>query len=208
MDLEKHKDGTYRVWISKPEYENLKKEAIQDRNQIIIRLAGECGLRSSDIVQLKPNLIEDPSINVNHKWIIIPKGKDTTGKGGKYRRVFLPKTLDTDIYRYIRKNNIAPNNWLFPSPKKKGKHITTKTVQRTVKKIAKEMTEKTGNEDWKYLSPHDLRAHFANYTYHETDVKINAIMENGGWESQQAMKPYINKPSEKTHSEEMRKAYK
>ncbi|UPW01636.1 hypothetical protein M0R88_05920 [Halorussus gelatinilyticus] len=62
--------------------------------------------------------------------------------------------------------------------------VTDRTVQRWVTNAAESIAEETGNDDWQYVSAHDLRRTWATSTYyslHASDVAKSLVMRWGGW---------------------------
>ncbi|WP_394327442.1 tyrosine-type recombinase/integrase [Halobaculum gomorrense] len=58
------------------------------------------------------------------------------------------------------------------------------SVQRWVRNIAQDLAE-THNDDWQYLTAHDLRRTWATRTYYALDSHhaVDLIMRWGGWDS-------------------------
>lgn len=78
------------------------------RDEPIVRLGGEVGLRSFEVPQITPahphrEIINDDS----YHFLRVPEGKDTSSSGGKSRDVYLPRSVERDLYRYQRAEDIT-----------------------------------------------------------------------------------------------------
>ncbi len=118
------------------------------RNKTIMSLMLHCGLRLSEVVNLKPG-------NIN-----LTKGKlrVESGKGKKDRDLAIPDYLTEllDTWRNIR----PKSNFFFSTLK--GKKLSDRYIQQMVKRYA----EKAGIT--KKISPHILRHTYATEYYRQT----------------------------------------
>lgn len=94
-----------KVFMTDEEYRLLRRSAESNRDELMIRLGGEVGLRSFEIPQEKPKHVRR-SEDGKHYFLRVPRGKDTSGTGGKSRDAFLPRDLETRLHRYSRDNGI------------------------------------------------------------------------------------------------------
>ena len=51
-------------------------------------------------------------------------------------------------------------------------------------------------EDFDYVSAHDLRRRYAQRLLVDNQMNPRVVMSVGGWDSFQAIEPYLNSPSE------------
>ena len=118
------------------------------RNKAIMSLMLHCGLRLSEVVNLKPG-------NIN-----LTKGKlrVESGKGEKDRDLAVPDYLNDllDTWRNIR----PKSNYFFSTLK--GRKLSDRYIQQMVKRYA----EKSGIK--KRISPHTLRHTYATQYYRQT----------------------------------------
>ena len=122
------------------------------RNKAIMSLMLHCGLRLSEIVNLKPG-------NIN-----LTKGKlrVESGKGKKDRDLAIPDYLTDllDTWRSIR----PKSNFFFSTLK--GKKLSDRYIQQMVKRYA----DKAGIE--KKISPHTLRHYVECYIMVSEAIKV------------------------------------
>ncbi len=128
-------------------------EATQNiKHKLIIKLLYGCGLRVSEIVNLK---ITD--LNFKEKLIHVK-----LAKGKKDRFVKIPISIEQDLGNYCKLNN---SDILFPS--NRGGKLTKDTIQ----KIAQNSAKKAGIP--KRVYPHLLRHSFATHLLENgTDLRI------------------------------------
>ncbi|MCK8817277.1 tyrosine recombinase XerC [Natroniella sulfidigena] len=134
----------------------------KNRDIAIIKTFLYCGLRISELVSLNVNDInyQDQSIKFY-------------GKGNKERYVPLHQEVIAAIKNYLPdRKQITPSNAdakeaLFLS--NRGNRISTRTVQKMVKKYAKKAGIKNANQ----ITPHKLRHTFASILYRKTkDLRV------------------------------------
>jgi integrase len=117
----------------------------------------------------------------------VPGGKDTTGSGGKPRDAYLPRSVERDLHRYQRAEEIGDDDSYID--------VSPRHLQRIVKNTAEQTADHTGDDDFRKVSSHDLRRYFAHTCLVEKRMNPRVVMEIGGWEDYAALKPYLNKPS-------------
>jgi len=176
-----------RVYMNPHDYDTMLSCAPSRRARLAMRLMGECSCRVSEVAQeiyaedLRQST--DPEVDL---WFLPIHGKDTKSRNtdGKRRDVWVPQSVKDAIDEYRRVENLAADVPLFPFSKK--------TVQNDVKDAAANAAEKTGNDDFEYISAHDFRAYFATNMLLREGVDIEIVMELGGWENRETMDPYLN----------------
>ena len=163
--------------ISNREYELLK-TSLKSSNRIkwlfIIRYLASTGVRVSELVQLK---IED----------IIEGFADIYSKGGKVRRIYIPKNLQEDTLKWLKKLN-RTNGYLFLN--KSGTQITPRGISSELKYFAKiyKINEKV-------LHPHSFRHLFAK-NFLERNSDITFLADLLGHESIDTTRIYLRKTIE------------
>ncbi len=122
------------------------------KHKLIIKLLYGCGLRVSEIVNLKLN-------NINFEEGLI---KINLAKGKKDRFVKIPESLAEEFEHYCKLNN---SEILFPS--NQGGKLTKKTIAKIIKNAGKKSKIK------KRVYPHLLRHSFATHLLEGgTDLRI------------------------------------
>jgi integrase len=187
MRLEaKQKDGQYKVWMTDTELETLRRCAANHRDDLIIQLGGYVGLRAFEVPQIQPKHVKR-TIDGDHYRLRVPEGKNTTGNGGKPRDAYLPQDVEADIHRYTNANDIASEDPVIG--------IGKSAVRDVVKRTAIRAAEETGDNDYRNVSSHDLRRRFAQRLLVDRGMNPRVVMQVGGWDSFQAIEPYLNAPT-------------
>lgn len=189
MRTTRNRDGSWNVWMSREEYRPIPRAADSFEHDIAIRLMGDCGLRVSEVLDIKPKHISRRA-DGRHYELEVPRGEDTTGEfvEGKQRETWLPIEVEATINRYIQNEEIADDEPLIDRSKR--------TVQYWVDRATKIASEETGDSDYERVSTHDLRRCWANHLLVEEHVSPRIVMALGGWSSFNAIEPYLTAPTE------------
>jgi integrase/recombinase XerD len=138
--------------LSIEEVRKLIKTTSNIKHKFIIKLLYGCGLRVSEIVNLRK---ED--VNFDEGLI-----KVSLGKGKKDRFVKIPESIIEELRNYC---GLLENGFLFES--NRGGKLTTKTIQLIIKNACR----KSGIK--KKISPHSLRHSFATHLLEQgTDLRV------------------------------------
>jgi len=177
-------EGT-KVWLTDDEVKQLRRAAASYRDDLIIQLGAYVGLRAFEIPQVAPKHVT--STDSGQHRLRVPRGKDTTGSGGKPRDAYLPASVEADLQRYQTAENIAPRDPFVA--------LTDRGVRAAVKRTAEAAAEQTGEADFRKVSSHDLRRRFAQRLLVDENMNPRVVMQVGGWDSFAAIEPYLNSPS-------------
>jgi len=156
------RDGK-RVWLSEGELSRLiDNTAPNHREQeAAFLLAGRCGLRRQEIVDVTPtDIVTNDTGQVVRIW---------HGKGDKYREVPAPTAL-TQLVLGMGKD---PDESLVD--------VDPSTIYSWVARARERCYAETGEDGWEYVGPHDLRRSWGVRLL-EAGVLPSVVMEWGGWE--------------------------
>jgi integrase len=185
-------DNETKVWLTDSEIEDLRRASAGYRDDVIIQLGAFVGLRAFEIPQVTPAGIS--ATDSGQYRLRVPRGKDTTGNGGKPRNAYLPDAVERDLQQFQNSENIPPNDSFVD--------LTERGVRAAVKRTAEAAAEQTGNDDFEHVSSHDLRRRFAQRLLVDEGMNPRVVMQVGGWDSFAAIEPYLNAPSEDVVDEE------
>ncbi|MBP3821431.1 tyrosine recombinase [bacterium] len=148
--------------ITLEEIKTIFKEKLNSEEALIVELLYDCGLRVSELVNLKLN-----NIDLKSKYI------QCYGKGSKERVVPFGTNAQNAINNYLKtrdliilKNKIQNNKTLFL--RENGKSITRQDVYNFVRKL--------GEKIHKHISPHTLRHTFATHLL-ENGADLRVVQE-------------------------------
>lgn len=160
--------------ISDADYKFFKNKLKKDGRMnwyFIVRYLAATGARISELVQIK--------IEHVHKGYI-----DIYGKGGKVRRIYIPKALKNETLKWLESTNLD-SGYLFLN--RFGEKITTRGVAHQLKIFAAEY-----GMDTKVIYPHSFRHRFAkNFLEKYNDLAFLADLM--GHESIETTRIYLRK---------------
>jgi len=190
-------EDQYKVWLRDDELEELRRAAGGHRDDLIVQLGGYVGLRAFEIPQVAPRHVKRTP-DGDHIRLRVPEGKDTTGGGGKPRDAYLPSDVEGDIHRYVTSEEIGRDEPIVD--------LSVSGVRAAVKRTAERAAEATGDDDYLHVSSHDLRRRFAQRLLVDKQVNPRVVMQVGGWDSFQAIEPYLNAPTPEVVNEAFEEA--
>lgn len=68
-------------------------------------------------------------------------------------------------------------------------------TERGVRDVVKRTAERAADDDFRYVSSHDLRRRFAQRLLVDRQMNPRVVIAVGGWDSFQAIEPYLNAPT-------------
>ena len=160
--------------ISQADYTFLKKKLQQEENLMwyfVVRFLTATGARVSELIQIKVE-----HVNIGYF--------DIYSKGGKIRRLYIPKTLRIEATKWIKEKELS-SGYIFLN--RFGQRITTRGIAQQLKHFA----EKYGlNRDVVY--PHSFRHRFAkNFLDRFNDLALLADIM--GHESIETTRIYLRR---------------
>jgi integrase len=184
LEATEHESRT-KVWMTDEEIEQLRRATASYRDDVIIQLGAYVGLRAFEIPQVCPEHVKRTD-NGQYR-LRVPEGKDTSGNGGKPRDAFLPGDVERDLQQFQNAETIAPDEPYVG--------LSTRGVRAAVKRTAEAAADQTGDDDFAHVSSHDLRRRFAQRLLVEKEINPRVVMQVGGWDSFQAIEPYLLAPT-------------
>ena len=186
MRKERTKSG-FKCWMNDDEIEALRRAAGSRRDDLIIQLGAFVGLRAFEMPQVCPKHVSRAG-DGDHYRLRVPRGKDTRTGEGEPRDAYLPADVERDLYQFQRDEQFDADDPYID--------LTTRGVRAAVKRTAEAAAERTGDADFRDVSSHDLRRRYAQRLLVDEQMNPRVVMEVGGWSSYDAIKPYLNSPTE------------
>lgn len=156
--------------LSKSEIRTMISACKNQKHKLILSLLYGCGLRRSEIVNLRKK-----NIDFQNSILYI------LGKGDKYRVVPIGKSITLQLKAYLK--SYLPGNYVFFGQKNE-QYSTT-----SVAKIVSDSAKKAGVK--KHVTPHMLRHSFATH-YLENGVDLRYIQELLGHRSSRTTEIYTH----------------
>ena len=196
-----NKDGSWNVWLTREEYHEIPRQTLDQVQEIAIRLMGDCGLRVSEVLDVRPSDITRYGDGRHYK-LTVRSGKDTTGEyqDGKQRETWIPVDLEARINQVVQStvHDVSHDDRIVPKAKR--------TVQSWVGRAADAAADARDDDDYRKVSSHDLRRCWAHHLLVEEGVSPRIVMSLGGWSSYDAIEPYLAAPSENNIIDSMTEA--
>lgn len=98
--------------------------------------------------------------------------------------MWIPRGLYDEIVEYCYQENISPTEELFD--------VGAERLRQLVKETGENAATSASDEDFRHLTPHDLRAYFATHMICRRNVDPEIVKSMGGWNSDEALKPYLD----------------
>jgi site-specific recombinase XerD len=166
------KEKKLPVVLSQKEVFNILNSINNYKHRAILFLTYSAGLRVSEVVALKVDNIDSDRMLVRVRQ----------GKGRKDRYSILSEAALKVLREYVKRYDL--DKWLFPGGKK-GKALTTRSVQRVFKKACRNANIK------KDVSIHSLRHSFATHLL-EKGVDLRYIQELLGHKNSKTTEIYTH----------------
>jgi len=154
-----------RVWLSRDEVEQLLASADDPLRKVAFRLGVEVGLRTHEIVQVRPEHV----VNGGEagKMLVVPEGK-----GEKLREAPIPASLADTVDAAASFGGVDDDEVLVDR--------STRALRNWVADARNELASTTGEKRWRHLTFHDLRRTWAGQLAN-ADVDETVALRWGGW---------------------------
>lgn len=163
VDYDKQ-DGM-KVWLDRSEVELLINEAPDTEQKLAFLLGARSGLREKEITEVTPADVVETSAG--------PRVRVWHSKGDKSRETPAPPELVHRVDAYADATDGEPDTPLVDR--------TTRTIERWVSRAGDRLADRTGDDGWTYLTPHDLRRTWATLLAAD-DVDPLLVCDWGGWD--------------------------
>jgi predicted DNA binding protein len=164
--------------LSTPEYEELVEATETYRQRLVVRLAGEAGVRASEMVRIRPS---------DRRELDGFRGAALRLRESEGDRVaYVPPGLDSELVRYINSNVSSDDGRVFD--------VSERRLRMVVSEAAEAAAEETDLEHLRDVRPSELRDRFARHALVEEDVDPVIVKEAGGWSSLTSLERHLEEP--------------
>ncbi|ELZ46557.1 Bacterio-opsin activator HTH domain protein [Halorubrum coriense DSM 10284] len=161
-------------------YDALVTAAETYRAALVVRLAGEAGLRTEEITRVAPRHLREPESVAGARLLAVPA---VDGEGDVDRETAVPASLAADLDRYATSEGLDDDEpYVGVSPRR---------VQMIVSETAARASSLTDAAPDGRVTPSALRKTFARRQLVDRDVDPRAVRDAGGWESLGTLDPYL-----------------
>ena len=116
------------VRLTEREYEHLRQSAETHREELLVRLCGEVGLRAAEIPRLRPRDVASQGDEGSTRYFL------TVREGDGQREAYVPSRVAQDFWQYVRSNGIESDEPVVD--------VTPRRVQMLVGEIESTVEER------------------------------------------------------------------
>lgn len=202
MQIERTEGGEHTCWLTEDEADAMINVA-EDRSRkhhAVVSGGLKMGLRANEFVKIRPRHMHEQA---GQFFLRIPKAKDTRVEGdGKARDAYLPRTVEHSLLRLQSSESIDDDDLFFPVDKSRIRQMVMEVAHDVADAIDEGADSPGRPADWRRVSSHDLRRYFAQTALRRKDMDPAVVMSVGGWDSMEALRPYLTTPTPEEIAEE------
>ena len=183
-------------------YDALVTAAETYRAAIVVRLAGEAGLRTGEIPRVRPCDLRESTTAPGTFLLAVPErdeparasstGPDAGGEAVSRangsvvidRETAVPSSLAAALRRYAESEDIAPEEPFVD--------VSPRRIQMLVRETAARAGDRPNATVPSSVTPRDLRRTFARRLLVDRGVDPHVVREAGGWETMDALDPHLD----------------
>jgi predicted DNA binding protein len=160
-------------------YRRLRRATETFRAELVVRLAGEVGLRPAEIARVRPGDVGTYDRDgTDHYFLTVPDAD-----GGTARRAYLPPDVEHDLRQYARANDLGDGDRLVA--------VSPRRVQMLVSETGERAADRTGDDRFRSLSSRTLRQFFARRLLADEGVDPHVVATVGGWQSVESVERFL-----------------
>ena len=175
-------EAAEEIRLTAREYEQLRQSTETYREELLVRLCGEVGLRASEIPRLTPADVTSQGGEGRTRYFLTVHESD-----GSTRETYLPSRVAHDFWQYVRSNDINTGEAVID--------VSTRRVQMLVREVAERAAEWSGRPSLQAVTPSVLRRYFARQLLIKQGVDPRIVTAVGGWEGVDGLLPSLDDPT-------------
>lgn len=161
-------------WADSEIYEQLRRSSTTHREDLVIRLGGEVGLRPLEMSQLTPGHIQ---AHGDHYFLVLSE-----------RLAYLPTDVEHAIRKYAGTEGIGPDEQVFD--------VTPRRLQMLIREVATRASAATDNEQLESVSSRDLHDRFAHSMLVDRGIPLGVVHAIDGRENIENLQSYLDRSGE------------
>ncbi|MEF8839402.1 MAG: bacterio-opsin activator domain-containing protein [Haloarculaceae archaeon] len=177
-----HADG---LQLTDVEYDRLRSATETHREELIVRLCGEVGLRAAEITRIRSADRVQYGAGNGGCFLTVHESPDGNGETTR-REAFVPPDVAGDLDKYVRSNDIGETEPIVD--------VSTRRVQMLVDEVAERAAERHDRPGLARVNPSTLRRLFARRLLFANGVDPNVVFAVGGWERLDSLVPDLESP--------------
>ncbi len=175
-------EAAEEIRLTEREYEQLRQATETYREELLVRLCGEVGLRATEIPRLKPADVQSLGGEGQRTQYFITVHESDSGT----REAYLPPRVAHDFWQYVRSNNIETDQPVID--------VSARRVQMLVREVGERAAEWAGRPTLTSVTPSVLRRYFAQQLLVSKGVDPRIVATIGGWEGVDGLLPPLEEP--------------
>ncbi len=148
-------------------YDQLRDTTETHREELVIRLCGEVGLRTGEITRFQPVDLDDERERTGQFLTV----RETDG--GR-RRAYVPAGVAHDIHQYVQSNDIGPEESVID--------VTPRRVQMLVDEVTDRAIRRTDRTVFEDVTPSTLRQWYGYRLLVKDGLDVRVVTAVGGWQ--------------------------
>ena len=174
-------EAVEEIRLTEREYEQLRQATETYREELLVRLCGEVGLRAAEIPRLKPADVQSVGGEGRTQYFLTVHESDSGT-----REAYLPPRVAHDFWQYVRSNDIETDQPVID--------VSTRRVQMLVGEVGERAAEWAGRPTLASVTPSVLRRYFAQQLLVGKGVDPRIVTTIGGWEGVDGLLPPLEEP--------------
>jgi len=163
-----------RPALTSREYDQLCEATETYREELVVRLCGEVGLRAAEITRLRPADLANERER-SGRFLAVREA------GGGRRTAYVPAEVAHDLTQYVRSNEIATDEPVVG--------VTPRRLQMLVSEIGGRAARRSGRAAFEAVTPSTLRQYFGRRLLVDHGVDARVVAAVGGWQGVDGLLP-------------------
>jgi PAS domain S-box-containing protein len=168
--------------LTDQQYRQLRRGARTYRQELVLKLGAEVGLRPAEMTRITPADVSAQGISgTTHHFLTVPGPEESPD-----RQAYLPDDVEHDIEQYVRAEDIDADEPLFP--------VTPRRIQMLISELADRAADRADDQRLADVSSRTLRKFFARTLLESEGVHPKVVQYIGGWDRIESLEPYLEEP--------------
>jgi GAF domain-containing protein len=174
--------GREGVRLTAREYEQLRRSTETHREELLLRLCGEVGLRAAEIPRVRPDDVASHGGQSHTRDFVTVREGD-----GETREAYLPAKVAHEFWQYVRSSGTDTGEPVIA--------VTPRRVQMLIRGVGERAAEWSGRPTLSDVTPSTLRRFFARRLLVEHGVDPRVVTAIGGWGGVDGLLPEMDAPT-------------
>jgi hypothetical protein len=175
------------VRLTDVDYDLLREATATEREDLVVRLCGEVGLRAVEVPRVRPMDLTDHEGTSGGRFLTV---REDGSDGESTRAAFVPPEVARDLATYVRRNDVEPTAPIVG--------VSPRRIQMLVKDVGARAADRNDDPRLAGVTPGQLRRLFARRLLLANGVDPNVVFAVGGWERLDSLLPEPEVPGKQS----------